>query len=83
MQGVYSEAGKYQEALRALDKWASYTRPGKHDYAIVEYNRYQIYDAMGLKDEALHHLLLSTINDVTTVTYDQAAIFYLCRDTTA
>ena len=79
MQGVYSEAGKYREALRALDKWASYTRPGKHDYAIVEYYRYQIYDAMGLKDEALHHLLLSTINDVTTVTYDQAAIFYLCR----
>lgn len=79
MQGVYSEAGKYREALRALDKWARHTRPGEHDYAIVEYYRYQTYDAMGLNDEALHHLLLSTINDVTTVTYDEAAIFYLCR----
>jgi tetratricopeptide (TPR) repeat protein len=79
MQGVYSEAGKYREALRALDKWARLTRPGEHDYAIVEYYRYQIYDAMGLNDEALHHLLLSAINDVTTVTYDEAAIFYLCR----
>lgn len=79
MQGVYSEAGKYREALRALDKWARLTRPGEHDYAIVEYYRYQTYDAMGLNDEALHHLLLSTINDVTTVTYDEAAIFYLCR----
>ena len=79
MQEVYSKAGKYREALRALDKWAGQTRPGKHDYAIVEYYRYQTYDAMGLKDEALHHLLLSTINDVTTITYDEAAIFYLCR----
>ena len=79
MQGVYSEAGKYREALRALDKWARLTRPGEHDYAIVEYYRYQTYDAMGLNDEALHHLLLSAINDVTTVTYDEAAIFYLCR----
>lgn len=79
MQGVYSEAGKYREALRALDKWAGQARPGKHDYAIVEFYRYQTYDAMGLKDEALHHLLQSTINDVTTITYDQAAIFYLCR----
>jgi len=79
MQGVYSEAGKYREALRALDKWARHTRPGEHNYAIVEYYRYQTYDAMGLNDEALHHLLLSTINDVTTVTYDEAAIFYLCR----
>lgn len=79
MQGVYSEAGKYREALRALDKWARHTRPGEHNYAIVEYYRYQTYDAMGLNDEALHHLLLSTINDVTTITYDEAAIFYLCR----
>ena len=79
MQGVYSEAGKYREALRALDKWARHTKPGEHNYAIVEYYRYQTYDAMGLNDEALHHLLLSTINDVTTVTYDEAAIFYLCR----
>ena len=79
MQGVYSEAGKYREALRALDKWARHTRPGEHNYAIVEYYRYQTYDAMGLNDEALHHLLLSTINDVNTVTYDEAAIFYLCR----
>jgi len=79
MQGVYSEAGKYREALRALDKWARHTRPGEHNYAIVEYYRYQTYDAMGLNDEALHHLLLSAINDVTTVTYDEAAIFYLCR----
>lgn len=70
MQGMYSEAGKYR---------AGQARPGKHDYAIVEFYRYQTYDAMGLKDEALHHLLLSTINDVTTITYDQAAIFYLCR----
>ncbi len=79
MQGVYSEAGKYREALRALDKWARHTKPGEHNYAIVEYYRYQTYDAMGLNDEALHHLLLSAINDVTTVTYDEAAIFYLCR----
>ena len=79
MQGVYSEAGKYREALRALDKWARHTKPGEHNYAIVEYYRYQTYDAMGLNDEALHHLLLSTINDVNTVTYDEAAIFYLCR----
>lgn len=79
MQGVYSEAGKYREALRALDKWARHTKPGEHNYAIVEYYRYQTYDAMGLNDEALHHLLLSTINDVTTITYDEAAIFYLCR----
>ncbi len=79
MQGIYSGAGKYREALRALDKWARLTRPGEHDYAIVEYYRYQTYDAMGLNDEALHHLLLSAINDVNTVTYDEAAIFYLCR----
>ena len=79
MQGVYSEAGKYREALRALDKWARHTKPGEHNYAIVEYYRYQTYDAMGLNDEALHHLLLSTINDVNTVTYDEAAIFYLCH----
>ena len=34
---------------------------------------------MGLRDESLRHLLLSTINDVNTVTYDEASIFYICR----
>ena len=55
MQGVYSEAGKYREALRALDKWARHTRPGEHNYAIVEYYRYQTYDAMGLTARPRRH----------------------------
>lgn len=79
MQGIYYGAGKYREALRLIDQWSRLTRPGDHNYSIVEYYRYQIYDAMGLRDESLRHLLLSAINDVNTVTYDEASIFYICR----
>ena len=79
MQGIYFGAGKYREALRLIDQWSRLTRPGEHNYSLVEFYRYQTYDAMGLRDESLRHLLLSTINDVNTVTYDEASIFYICR----
>ena len=79
MQGIYSGAGKYREALRLIDQWSRLTRPGEHNYSLVEFYRYQTYDAMGLRDESLRHLLLSAINDVNTVTYDEASIFYICR----
>lgn len=79
MQGIYFGAGKYREALRLIDQLSRLTRPGEHNYSLVEFYRYQTYDAMGLRDESLRHLLLSTINDVNTVTYDEASIFYICR----
>lgn len=73
------EAHRYDEALRFLCRLAKMIKPGTHDYAEMEFYFYLTYDGLKHPDEALYHLLLSTITDVSTVTYDEAAVFYLSR----
>lgn len=73
------EAHKYEEALRLLNRLDKMVKPGTNDYAVKEFYLYQVYTGLKRPNEALYHLLLSVITDVSTVTYDEAAVFYLSR----
>ena len=68
---------QYQEALHANTERLNMTQEGTHENAIVAYNRYEIYRAMGNRLMAKYWLCKSAIDDVRNAVMDQAALMEL------
>lgn len=68
------DAGNMKEALRLSDKRLAMTKPGTHQYAIVQFYRGLTYNQFGDKEQFLCCLLRSTICDVQLAVMDQGSL---------
>ena len=69
------DAGNMKEALRLSDKRLAMTKPGTHQYAIVQYYRGMTYNQFGDEDQFLRCLLRSSICDVQLAVMDQGSLW--------
>lgn len=69
------DAGNKKEALRLSDKRLAMTKPGTHQYAIVQFYRGMTYNQFGDEEQFLHCLLRSTICDVQLAVMDQGSLW--------
>ncbi len=72
------DAGNMKEALRLSDKRLM-TKPGTHQYAIVQFYRGLIYNQFGDEENFLRCLLRSTICDVQLAVMDQGSLWELAN----
>lgn len=68
------DAGNMKEALRLSDKRLAMTKPGTHQYAIVQFYRGLTYNQFGDEEQFLRCLLRSTICDVQLAVMDQGSL---------
>ena len=73
------DAGNMKEALRLSDKRLAMTKPGTHQYAIVQFYRGLIYNQFGDEENFLRCLLRSTICDVQLAVMDQGSLWELAN----
>ena len=73
------DAGNMKEALRLSDKRLAMTKPGTHQYAIVQYYRGMTYNQFGDEDQFLRCLLRSSICDVQLAVMDQGSLLKLAN----
>lgn len=73
------DAGNMKEALRLSDKRLSMTKPGTHQYAIVQFYRGLTYNQFGDEEQFLSCLLRSTICDVQLAVMDQGSLWELAN----
>ena len=69
------DAGNMKEALRLSDKRLAMTKPGTHQYAIVQFYRGLTYNQFGDKEQYLSCLLRSAICDVQLAVMDQGSLW--------
>lgn len=69
------DAGNMKEALRLSDKRLAMTKPGTHQYAIVQFYRGLTYNQFGDKEQFLRCLLRSAICDVQLAVMDQGSLW--------
>lgn len=69
------DAGNMKEALRLSDKRLAMTKPGTHQYAIVQFYRGMTYNQFGDEEQFLRCLLRSTICDVQLAVMDQGSLW--------
>ena len=69
------DAGNMKEALRLSDKRLAMTKPGTHQYAIVQFYRGMTYNQFGDEEQFLSCLLRSTICDVQLAVMDQGSLW--------
>lgn len=69
------DAGNMKEALRLSDKRLSMTKPGTHQYAIVQFYRGLTYNQFGDEEQFLRCLLRSAICDVQLAVMDQGSLW--------
>lgn len=73
------DAGNMKEALRLSDKRLSMTKPGTHQYAIVQFYRGLTYNQFGDEEQFLSCLLRSAICDVQLAVMDQGSLWELAN----
>ena len=73
------DAGNMKEALRLSDKRLAMTKPGTHQYAIVQFYRGLTYNMFGDKEQFLCCLLRSAICDVQLAVMDQGSLWELAN----
>ncbi len=73
------DAGNMKEALRLSDKRLAMTKPGTHQYAIVQFYRGLTYNMFGDKEQFLRCLLRSAICDVQLAVMDQGSLWELAN----
>ena len=73
------DAGNMKEALRLSDTRLAMTKPGTHQYAIVQFYRGLIYNQFGDEENFLRCLLRSTICDVQLAVMDQGSLWELAN----
>lgn len=73
------DAGNMKEALRLSDKRLSMTKPGTHQYAIVQFYRGLTYNQFGDKEQFLRCLLRSAICDVQLAVMDQGSLWEIAN----
>ena len=73
------DAGNMKEALRLSDKRLAMTKPGTHQYAIVQFYRGLTYNQFGDKEQFLRCLLRSAICDVQLAVMDQGSLWELAN----
>ena len=73
------DAGNMKEALRLSDKRLAMTKPGTHQYAIVQFYRGLIYNQFVDEENFLRCLLRSTICDVQLAVMDQGSLWELAN----
>ena len=78
-EGKERDAGNMKEALRLSDKRLAMTKPGTHQYAIVQFYRGLIYNQFGDEENFLRCLLRSTICDVQLAVMDQGSLWELAN----
>ncbi len=69
----------YEEALRFNDLRMECTTFGDPMFALVAYDRFQILNSCGRKDEGLRYLVLSAISDVRSSIKEQASMLQLAK----
>lgn len=69
------DAGNMKEALRLSDKRLSMTKPGTHQYAIVQFYRGLTYNQFGDEEQFLSCLLRSAICYVQLAVMDQGSLW--------
>lgn len=69
------DAGNMKEALRLSNKRLAMTKPGTHQYAIVQFYRGMTYNQFGDEEQFLRCLLRSTICDVQLAVMDQGSLW--------
>ena len=70
---------KYDEAMKINDQRLQLVKPGSHEYAVVAYYRYLLYNIRGDVEEAKKWLAKSSICDVENAVMDQASLWSLAN----
>nr|MBP7472274.1 transcriptional regulator [Prevotella sp.] len=69
----------FKHALIVNNKWLKSVKEGSHDYAIMAYYRYLIYNSQGHTEEAKIWLAKSALCDIENAVLDQASLLELAN----